>query len=269
MRLVGGALAIAGDLPSTRTTVIEVPVEAGDALGTRVDRLSSIIEVTARHATALDAVTAGDGAAVPVTIGGDCGVALAAVAHSLRHDSVAVVWFDAHPDLHTPASTGSRAFAGMVLRTLLGDGLATLAPTPPLAASRVVLAGARSIDDAEAEAIDSLGIPVIACPIDRTVDGADFTHELVAAVAATGASRVHIHIDVDVLDPAEFASKDSPEPFGLAVTTLTGAIRALTSEFELIGASTAEFAPSNDEDAAGDLATILRIIGALAGGARS
>ncbi|MCZ0970589.1 arginase family protein [Streptomyces albulus] len=78
------------------------------------------------------------------TVGGDCGVELAPVSHAVaRHGAdLAVVWFDAHADLNTPASSPSGGFHGMVLRTLLGQGPAALLPPPDgrLDARRLVLA---------------------------------------------------------------------------------------------------------------------------------
>src|SRR6187431_364480 len=123
MRLVDGAEAIRGDLPSASTRVVEIPLEAGDAQGSGVHRLSSIELVRDRLVESLRNVTG-----PAITIGGDCGVELAAISHIGDRD-VAVVWFDAHPDLNTPESSPSSAFTGMVLRTLLGDGHASLVPT--------------------------------------------------------------------------------------------------------------------------------------------
>ncbi|MGN6126684.1 MAG: arginase family protein, partial [Humibacter sp.] len=42
MQLIDGATAIAGDLPASATTFVDVPMEAGESLGTGVHRLSSI-----------------------------------------------------------------------------------------------------------------------------------------------------------------------------------------------------------------------------------
>ncbi|MDZ4179106.1 MAG: arginase family protein, partial [Coriobacteriia bacterium] len=57
------------------------------------------------------------------TIGGTCGAEAAPVAYlGGRHRGLGAVWFDAHGDLNTPATSPSGHFHGMVLRTLLGDG---------------------------------------------------------------------------------------------------------------------------------------------------
>ncbi|GAA2223067.1 arginase family protein [Herbiconiux moechotypicola] len=253
MRLIDGAEAVRGDLPASATRVVEVPAGAGEALDTGVHRYSSITAV----AEALDAELASiDG--VPVVIGGDCGVEFAAVRHAVRRTPgpVALVWFDAHPDLNTPESSPSGAFHGMVARALLGDGPAGLVEAPALSAGSLVLAGTRALDDAEAEFISENGVAL--------VPPGDLTPEALAeAVRATGARSVYLHVDLDVLDPAEIEGVAFPEPFGVGVATLVESIRALRAEFDLVGAGITEFAPSAPDAAVADLPAILRIISAL------
>jgi arginase len=251
MRLVDGAEAIRGDLPSTTTRGVAVPLESGDSQGTTVHRLSSIALVRDRVAQAL-----AENEGPTILIGGDCGVELAGLGNVSDRD-VAVVWFDAHPDLNTPESSPSHAFTGMVLRTVLGEGPAQLVPSTPLSPSRVVLVGARSVDAAEDEYIAQNGVRSVG------VDG--FSGEaLIAAVEATGAASVYVHIDLDVLDPGEFTGIGYPEPFGLSAGDLVDALRALLARFPLAGAGITEFAPASVDAAVDDLPTILRIVGALA-----
>lgn len=251
MRLVDGAEAIAGDLPASRTRRVAVPLESGDSQGTAVHRLSSIELVRDRLAQAL-AENDGTG----IVIGGDCGVELAALSHVLERD-VAVLWFDAHPDLNTPESSPSHAFTGMVLRTLLGDGPTPLVPAVPLDPKRLVLVGTRSFDAAEDEYIAANGV--------RCIGVDDFgTDALIEAVEATGADAVYVHIDLDVLDPGEFLGLGYPEPFGLTAGALIDALKALFARFPLVGAGITEFAPASLDAAVEDLPTILRIVGALA-----
>lgn len=253
LQLQDGAEAIRGDLPSSRTITVDAPLGAGESLGSGIRRLSSLQVVRDRVTEAL-----GDLTDTVVTIGGDCGVDLAPVSHAhLQHPGdLALVWFDAHADLNTPESSPSGAFHGMVLRTILGEGFPSLVPANPIALEKVVLAGTRSLDDAEAEWIAEHGIRMIV-PDDLTPT------TLVDAIAATGASAVYLHIDLDVLDPVELGSLGYPEPFGPSAATLIESIRAIRARFTLAGAAITEFAPSSPEAAADDLPTILRIIGAL------
>lgn len=258
LQLRDGAEAIRGELPVSKTTAIDVPLGAGEDLGSGVRRLTSVQLVRDSTVAALAELEDDSEPVSIIAIGGDCGIELAMIPHAytVSAGDVAVLWFDAHPDVNTPESSPSGAFHGMVLRTLLGDGYPALVPELPLAREHTVLVGVRAMDDAEAEFVDDAGILAIS-PLEVNPDA------VVAAITATGASRVYLHIDLDVLDPAEFGSLGFPEPFGVTVATLIDTIRAVVTRFPLAGAGITEFAPTSPEAAADDLTTILRIIGAL------
>lgn len=251
MLLVDGAEAIAGDLPRASCTTVEVPIEAGESLDTGVRRLSALRRVSDRLTEALESSDE-----TALIVGGDCGVAVPAIAHAAaRHPDLAVVWFDAHGDLNSPDTSPSGAFAGMALRAVyesgpLGEGA--------VAASRVVLAGARELDDAERDELAASGIRHL-----TVLDLAD-PDALAEAVAATGADAVYVHVDLDVLDPAVLGGVALPVPFGVQLEQLTATIRALRARVPLAGSSIAGFAPASPAAAVDDLGTILRVIGALA-----
>lgn len=251
MLLRDGAEAIAGDLPRAATVLLDVPLEAGDAQGTGISRLSAL----RRTASLLDdaLATSPDRA---IVIGGDCSVSVAAAA---RHaaDDVAVVWIDAHADLNDPDSSPSGSLAGMALRALVGgvpDALDNAAVPP----ERVVLVGARERDAAEDAYLAGSGI--------RHLTENDLTdpEALAAAVAATGATRVYVHIDLDVLDPSEFIGSAWGIPFGVPVADLVASLRKLRADTTLVGATIAGFAPASPEAAVDDLGAILRLVGAVA-----
>lgn len=247
MLLVDGASAIAGDLPRNATTVLDVPLEAGESLGTGVHRLSSLQRIRAMVAEAMTPDT--------VIIGGDCSVTVAAL-DTIDREDLAVVWCDAHPDLHTDETSPSGAFSGMALRAVLGEGEPQLALSPGLPAERVIVVGARVLDDAEQEPLSRLTRLSVADLAEPDV--------LADAVAASGAARVWIHIDVDVLDPAEIAGVSTAAPFGASAAALAAAIRALRARVPLAGATISGFAPRTPLDAVEDLGAILRLVGAVA-----
>ena len=116
MQLVDGAEAIAGDLPTSATVRLDVPLEAGDSLGSTVHRLSALQRVRTELEQTVRAIDDR-----VVVVGGDCGVAVGGIA-AVQGDDLAVVWFDAHPDVNTPDTSPSGAFGGMALRSILGDG---------------------------------------------------------------------------------------------------------------------------------------------------
>ncbi|MGW1991635.1 arginase family protein [Embleya sp. NPDC001921] len=252
-RLVAGAHRLSALLPAVRRTFVSVDADpAPDRDGVRQ------LDVLTRASAAAGRALEGWGEAALFTVGGDCGVELAPIAHAVgRHgDRLAVVWFDAHPDLNTPDTSPSGGFHGMVLRTLLGQGPAALLPPPGqrLSAERLVLAGVRSIDPAEQRFIDSAHIRRV------SVDRLDEPSELVAAVAETGATHVYIHVDLDVLDPEQFTALSFPEPEGLPPARLRAALCALTGAFSLAGLGITEHAPAPGTEAAGDPAGNDRVL---------
>lgn len=252
-----GAAAIQGDLPSAATIVVDVPVEAGEALGTGVQRYSTIRRVRERTEAALEGVEG-----LPITIGGDCGASVAAVGHASRSTDgdLAVLWLDAHPDLNTPASSPSGGFGGMTLRAIAGEGADGLAldGEARVAPGRLVIGGARAFDDEERRYIDEHGVQTL------TVEDLSDPTMVIAALEATGASNVFVHIDLDVLDPSALAGLSYPMPFGVDAATLVALVRAVAARFPLAGAAIAGFAPGSAEAATDDLPTILRVVGALA-----
>jgi arginase len=257
-----GADAILGDLPSSSTIVVEVPVEAGESLGTGVQRFSTLVRVRERTAEALSRVP--DWA---LTIGGDCGASLASVGHASARagGDLAVLWLDAHPDLNTPETSPSGGFGGMTLRAIVGEGAEglTLDPETRLAPERLVLGGIRAIDDEERRFIDAHDVSTL------TVEDLSDPSLVISALEATGASQVFIHIDLDVLDPAALAGLSYPMPFGIGASELVALVRAVVARFPIAGAAIAGFAPSSPRAADDDLPTILRLVGALTSGGAS
>lgn len=249
MLLTDGAAAIAGDLPRAATTVLDVPLEAGESLATGVHRLSSLQRIRS--------LIGEQDVEGSIVIGGDCGVSVWAI-DALPGDrsDLAVVWCDAHPDLHTPDSSPSGAFSGMALRALLGDGEPSVVLSPGIPAHRVVVVGARSVDPAEEASLEELHT---LSPNDLSAENA-----LADAVATTGATRVWVHIDVDVIDPSQISGVSDAAPFGVDAGQLARSIRALRERVPLAGATIAGFAPRSPTDAVDDLGVLLRLIGALA-----
>ncbi|WP_203135871.1 arginase family protein [Microbacterium sp. JZ31] len=256
MAHIDGTEAIAGDLPRSACTFVEVPLEAGEPLGTGVLRASALLRTRDAVTAALD-----DVAAPAIVIGGDCSVSVPAIGHAAAQDDgrLAVMWFDAHADLHTPETSPSGAFAGMALRAVLGEGADGLTLAPGTIAARdVVLAGVRMLDPEEDELLAASEV--------RSFTPSDLADPdaLGEAVAATGASRVYIHVDLDVLDPADIAGVSSPEPFGVTPAALVAAITAVRARVPLAGGAISGFSPQTPAAAVEDMGAILRIVGALA-----
>jgi len=253
MSLQAGAEAICADLPASRTRIVEIPVEAGDDLGTPIRRLSAVQHVQAQVREALSASTP------PVLlVGGDASADLAGVAHALERDpDTCLLWLGAHAALHDGVSSPDGAAHRMVVRALMGSVHPSLTPPRPLERSRLVLAGVRGLDEAEADFARQADLAIV------PPDAPDWPSAVAEAVAATGAGRLYIHVDVDVLDPAEILSVHFPEPFGVTVPQLLAAIAAARAVLPLAGAAIAEFSPDSPDDVVADMGTVLRLVGAL------
>ncbi|MGW9020108.1 arginase family protein [Leucobacter chromiiresistens] len=265
MQLAEGAELLREDLPASALREVPVPLEAGDAMGTPVARLSSLIRARESARTALESALA-DGR-TPIIVGGDCATSLAGLEAAARSvERLAVLWFDAHADMQHPSTSPSGSASGMTLRHALGDGSVDLAARPAIAADRLTLVGVREVDPEEDDELQRRGIAVV-----RTGAADDDSDALRSAILdrISGADGLYIHIDLDVLDPADFGSVHAPVPFGLSVAQLTGAIRAAVAAVPLAGAAICEFAPADRNRAAEDLPTVLRTLAALTSGGRS
>jgi arginase len=166
-------------------------------------------------------------------LGGDCASDLAPIAHHISPE-LSVVYFDAHADINQPSESPSGALHGMVVRHLLGDGDAELVNIlgAKLTANQIRYRGVRECDPAETKLIEQLHI--ICEPINATPpDG-----------------PIYIHLDLDVLDPDEFAHTTYPTPGGPSVAELNAAIVALLATGRVVGVGITECAAQEAEQLA-------------------
>jgi arginase len=181
------------------------------------------------------------------TIGATCGVEVAPIAYLNQKyaGDLAVLWLDAHADLNTPASSPSGHFHGMVLRTLMGDGPGALLDQIPrlLTPFQIRLVGARDLDPPEADLIRSAGIRTAG--LEAFADPVEFVRE----VRESGFERIYIHLDLDVVNPDDFASSLMRTPGGPSLTDVAALICQLVEQCDLAGASVVEFCDRDRKDA--------------------
>jgi arginase len=171
-----------------------------------------------------------------LTIGGDCGADLEPIARELRRrdGDLAVVWLDAHADVNSPSTSPSGAFHGMVLRAVCGEGPPGLVADIAARPSGLVLAGTRAVDDGEASWLRATGVTPFATEV------FDDPTPLAQRLRATGRSAVHIHVDLDVLDPAVFPWTGYPEPGGPDVAGVVRVIEAVAATLPVSSAFVGE-----------------------------
>lgn len=235
--VAAGARAIAGLFGAGDFLEIDAPAIEALVVEDGVIGLSSIAP---RFERTLDAIRARRPSRI-FTVGGTCGVELAPVAYlnERYHRDLVVVWLDAHADLNTPESSPSGRFHGMVLRTLLGSGPASLVSRlpKPLALEQVILAGARDLDRDEITFVSDSAVSLLT-PADLLVPD-----RIAGRIRASGFTRVYLHLDLDVLDPAEFPDSLVHAPGGLSVEDITTTVRSLAATFNVVGFSVVEFCP--------------------------
>lgn len=117
---------------------------------------------------------------------------------------VGLVYIDAHGDFNTPETTLSGMLGGMDVAAAAGLCLTRLRVTskldPPVPVEHMILAGVRDTDPLEQQLIDQHRVPRLSVADLRSRGGA--FRERIAALSGR-VDRIYIHIDMDVLDPAE------------------------------------------------------------------
>lgn len=152
-----------------------------------------------------------------VVLSGDCTTALATVAGLQRRGlEPGVIWLDAHADFHTPRTTRDGDLSRMALAMLVGR--AGYALTEPIGLRTVpedacVVVAARSVDVIEGEALDVSAVREIAL---------DALDELPLPTPPW-----YVHLDVDLIDPAELAPLRFPVAGGPSLDMVAAALRTL------------------------------------------
>jgi arginase len=205
---------------------LDLPLQAGQVItadlpdGRAWDRLAVLYSAVAGAVTA--SLARGE---CPVVVSGDCTTALGTVAGLQASGApVGIVWFDAHGDVQTPETTASGYLGGMPLRLLAGYAPALIASRlglQPVAEEKVVLAGARDLDPPEAIYLAQSGI--------RRCDLASLH------LADVPDAPLYVHVDVDVLDPAEVPGLRYPAAGGPPPAQLSAALRMLVATGRVAG----------------------------------
>ncbi|MCW3492112.1 arginase family protein [Microbacterium sp. SSM24] len=219
----------------------------------RVRNARALVDHARRLAARLDEiVTAGD---VPLVIGGDCSLVIAAGLATALPPGRGLVHLDGHTDFRHPGNSASCAsVAGEDLAAAVGLHWPAISDIdgrgPYFDPARTVQLGCHDDDEYLAEVRGTIAHVVTARQI---LEGG-------AADAAAAARRsvdrdgFWLQLDVDVLDPVFLAAVDSPTPGGLTPDALVGLLRELAPR--AVGAAVTVFDPDLDPD--GRCAALLR-----------
>ena len=202
--------------------------------------------------------------ALPIVLGGNCGVTLGAVAAATTpgKSDLGVLWLDAHADFNTPETTVSGFLDGMALAALTGRCwralTASISGFAAVPDANVVLGGARDLDPAEEILLDESEVSVVRGSSIRTAGPIDSLAPALETLRRH-VSRLHFHLDADVLDETEGRANAFAAPGGLTSSELVEVARLAATRFEIVSVAVTAYDPAID--AAG--AVPLAIAGAL------
>ncbi len=237
------------------------------------DELQAVLAVADAVAGAVADALARE--SLPLVVAGNCNVALGVRAGLQRRadgsGSAGLVWLDAHGDFNTPATTETGYLDGMPLAMLCGrayrEAVSEALGATPMAESSVVHVGGRDLDRGEAAAMVASGIGVVRGDElrgDRLTTALSARLDELASVVPPGADgrpAVHLHVDLDVLDPSAAPGVTFPSPGGLSAAQLFAAIELVQARSGLIAVTVASFTPDRDDAAASTLAAGLAVLG--------
>jgi arginase len=198
-------------------TVAEDPIEAlaeGDVHAKYLDPILNVCDDIAGHVEG--SCRAGE---LPLVLGGDHSLALGVFGGLARvHGPVSTIWFDAHADCNTPATTPSGNVHGMGLSGALGWGGEHFSggrwPLPSVDEERTVLIGIRSLDPAERELLRRSRVLVYTI---SEVDRLGMEAVMRGALEhVAGAAHLHVSVDMDVMDPTEAPGVGTPVRGGIS-----------------------------------------------------
>jgi len=178
----------------------------------------------------------------PIVLSGNCGIALGTVS-GCGAEKTGVVWFDAHGEATTPDTTRSGFLDGMPISTLLGRAWQNLARTvpgfAPVPGERIVLFGARQVEEAENNLLDEAGVRRVATVAQLMKSLSSLTKVV---------DQIYLHVDLDVLDPTEAIANQWTPPNGITVQTLLDAVAEVRKQVKVAALGIASYDPAVDRD---------------------
>lgn len=164
--------------------------------------------------------------------GDDVDILPPAYCNALCSGDMSLMFFDAHGDLNSPQTSPSGCLHGMPLRAMLGDtdpAIRSLMDST-LKPEQTVMAGTRDCDPPEEDYIQRHHMTVI-----RSQAFNEDPSLVCRALKKKGHPNIFIHVDIDVIDPKEFAYQPVPAPSGIHEQAFLAALKQLQKEFRIVG----------------------------------
>lgn len=188
-----------------------------------------------------------------LTIGGDHSIALGSIAGVLEHNpNIGVIWFDAHGDVNTEATSPSANAHGMPVAALMGlckSGINDIATTH-LKPQNIFWVGARDLDLGESETIEKLEITDNVYSTERVheMGMASVMDEIRCKMESQGIEEVHLSFDIDGMDPSIVWATGTRVNDGLLQEDLDSFVEGLARLPEMKSMDFVEYNPLLDDE---------------------
>lgn len=156
--------------------------------------------------------------AFPFILGGDHALGLGSVAGASEHyDNLGLIWFDAHGDMNTEATSPTGHIHGMPIAALMGLCASDLnnVATRRIKPENIFWIGTRSLDRGEKELIERMQLHVYTTEEVRTEGMSHIMERVRKDILQNGISHLHCSVDIDAMDPTIVTATGVAEPDGL------------------------------------------------------
>ena len=175
---------------------------------------------------------------LPILITPRCATAIASLPVIVEsYPDAVVLYFDAHGDLNTPATSESGYLGGMPITAALGEWDSGYGSG--LTSENLVHIGGRDIDPSEQEFIDYNNI--------MTISKTQIEGDLISFKKRIKGRPIFIHLDADVYDPSEVTAEYAVDN-GLFRRHVRKVVDIVLSEGQLIGLEITELSPKNNKE---------------------
>ena len=154
-------------------------------------------------------------------------------------DNVAILWIDYPLDINLPYD-GYEGYHAMALTACLGLGDKDIINMLPakVDASKSLLVGIREWDKGMQERQKELGIKGLS-----SEEVAKNSSAILEWLKNTGAKKVLIHFDLDVLDPNDLIAAVGVVPNGMKIDEVVRIVNDISAEYDVVGLTIAEHMP--------------------------
>lgn len=187
-----------------------------------------------------------------IVLGGDHSIAMGSIEGVLsKYPNLGVIWFDAHTDVNTEATSPTGNAHGMPLAALMGLCESEInTQGVKLNPKNVYWVGVRDIDAGEWDTIKRLGIEdhVFTAEKVHQIGMADVMHQIRTSFQGNGVEQLHLSFDIDGMDPLIVPATGTPVKAGLNEIECDAFIDAMTEGMpELVSMDFVEYNPLLDE----------------------